>query len=136
MCTVGTCGLHGWAMTETPAAQKRGSSAAPGIAPANSAGKAPNTVEECAPIFSNKRPRRIAMRPPPPGAPLASMRAHGSIAKRPGARAASAPANSRSRSSIAATIFSCNEAKKATAVARRGSAWEGSGGLAIYRASS
>ena len=25
MCTVGTCGLHGWAITETPAAQKRGS---------------------------------------------------------------------------------------------------------------
>ena len=30
MWAVGTCGLHGWAMTETPAAQKRGSSAAPG----------------------------------------------------------------------------------------------------------
>ena len=36
MCAVGTCGLQGWAMTETPAAQKRGSSSAPGICAANS----------------------------------------------------------------------------------------------------
>ena len=31
MCTAGTCGLRGWMISEMPLAQKRGSSAAPGI---------------------------------------------------------------------------------------------------------
>ena len=126
ICTVGTCGLQGWAITETPAAQKRGSFAAPGIWPANSSGKAPWTVEQCAPIFSNRRPRSIAIRPPPPGAPLGSVRSHGSIAKRPGARAASTPANSRSSASIAATILPCSAPNQSSARLRRGSSSAGS----------
>ena len=32
ICTVGTCGFQGWAITESPDAQKRGSASAPGIA--------------------------------------------------------------------------------------------------------
>ena len=85
-------------------AQKRGSPSAPGICAANSAGKAPYTTEAWAPIFSNSRPRSIAMRPPPPGAPLASVRSQGSIVKRPGGSFASAPANSRSSASVASMI--------------------------------
>src|ERR1043166_4600618 len=69
MCTAGTCGLHMWAMSETPDAQKRGSSAAPGMSLRNSGANSPNTVETFTPTFSNRRPRSVAIMPPPPGAP-------------------------------------------------------------------
>ena len=67
MCTAGTCGFCGWAISEMPEAQKRGSSAAPGISLRNSGANSPCTVEQCTPTFSNTRPRIIAITPPPPG---------------------------------------------------------------------
>ena len=67
MCTAGTCGLCGCAISEMPEAQKRGSSSAPGISLRNSGANSPCTVEQCTPTFSNTRPRIIAITPPPPG---------------------------------------------------------------------
>ncbi len=45
MCAAGTLGFSGWAMSETPDAQKRGSSSAPGICLRNSGANSPCTVE-------------------------------------------------------------------------------------------
>ena len=98
-------------MTDTPAARKRGSASAPGICRANSGGNAPWTTDTWTPIFSNRRPRSIAIRPPPPGAPLASVRDHGSRVNRPGARSAPTPANSRSSVSIALMILALERMK-------------------------
>ena len=70
MCTAGTFGFHGWAISDTPEAQNRGSSAAPGICPANSGAKLPWTVEAWIPAFSNTLPFSTAMVPPPPGSPV------------------------------------------------------------------
>ena len=67
MCTAGTCGLCGCAISEMPEAQKRGSSAAPGISLRNSGANSPCTVEQCTPTFSNTRPRISDITPPPPG---------------------------------------------------------------------
>ena len=84
------------AISEMPEAKNRGSSAAPGISLRNSGANSPNTVETWTPTFSNTRPFIIAMTPPPPGAPLWSVRFHGVRMKRPGARSASgAPAGER-----------------------------------------
>ena len=69
MCAVGTCGLRGWAISDTPEAQKRGSSSAPGICLRNSGANSPCTVEVWMPAFSNTRPRIRLMTPPPPSAP-------------------------------------------------------------------
>ena len=41
MCTAGTLGFQGWAMSEMPLAQKRGSSSAPGICLRNSGENSP-----------------------------------------------------------------------------------------------
>ena len=41
MCTAGTLGFQGWAITEMPEAQKRGSAEAPGICLANSGANVP-----------------------------------------------------------------------------------------------
>ena len=71
-----------------PEAQKRGSSAAPGISLRNSGANSPNTVEQCTPTFSNTRPRISDITPPPPGCPEWSVRLQGVRAKRPGARSA------------------------------------------------
>ena len=57
MCAGGTWGERGWATSEMPLAQKRGSSAAPGICAANSGASSPHTVETLTPTFSNTRPR-------------------------------------------------------------------------------
>ena len=67
MCTAGTFGFCGWAMSEMPEAQKRGSSSAPGICLRNSGANSPNTVEVWTPTFSNTRPAIRLMTPPPPG---------------------------------------------------------------------
>ena len=82
MCTVGTCGLHGCAMTETPAAQKRGSASARNLRREFRRERAVDDGTMHAHL-SNRRPRSMAIRPPPPGAPLASVRSQGSIANRP-----------------------------------------------------
>ena len=85
ICAVGAFGFTGWAMKEMPLAQKRGSCSAPGICLANSGGKVPCTVEVWQPTFSNTRPDISAMTPPPPSAPLFSLRVQGVFTKRPGA---------------------------------------------------
>ena len=72
MCAVGACGLTGWAISDTPEAQKRGSSSAPGICLRNSGANSPCTVEVWMPAFSNTRPRIRLMTPPPPSAPPCS----------------------------------------------------------------
>ncbi len=89
MCTAGTCGFQGWAMSDTPEAQKRGSTSAPGICLANSGAKLPCTVEAWMPAFSKTRPCSIAMVPPPPGSPVWSVRFHGRRTKRPAPAGAS-----------------------------------------------
>ena len=60
------CGLTGWAISDTPEAQKRGSSSAPGICLRNSGANSPCTVEVWMPAFSNTRPPIRLMVPPPP----------------------------------------------------------------------
>src|SRR3954451_10241839 len=108
MCTVGTLGFQGWAISEIPEAQKRGSSSEPGIWPRNSGAIVPCTVEMWTPAFSNTRPRSIAISPPPPGAPAWSARAHGVRSNRPGAVApgSNGPSASVSRTSRAAQMRS------------------------------
>ena len=69
MCTAGTLGFCGWAMSEMPEAQNCGCSSAPGICLRNSGANSPCTVEVCTPTFSNTRPCIRLMVPPPPGAP-------------------------------------------------------------------
>ena len=59
-------GCTGWAMSDTPEAQKRGSSSAPGICLRNSGANSPCTVEVWMPAFSNTRPFDQTMAPPPP----------------------------------------------------------------------
>ncbi len=70
MCAVGALGLAGCAISDTPDAQKRGSSVAPGIWLRNSGASSPKTVEVWMPAFSNTRPLIRLMTPPPPGAPV------------------------------------------------------------------
>ena len=60
----------------------------------------------------------MAIRPPPPGAPLASVRSQGSIANRPDGRSAPTPANSRSSASIAAMIRSWSVSNQSRARAK------------------
>ncbi len=50
--TAGTLGFQGWAISEMPDAQNRGSASAPGICLANSVANVPNTVDEWMPICS------------------------------------------------------------------------------------
>ena len=122
ICTVGAFGFHGCAISEMPDAQKRGSSSAPGICLANSGANVPNTVDVCTPAFSKKRPRRIPMRPPPPGAPSWLSRVQGLRSKRPGVIGASSlngPAHSSSSASKAAMILSCKVSNQALACALR-----------------
>src|SRR4249919_3449900 len=88
MCTAGTFGLCGCAISEMPEAQKRGSFTAPGISLRNSGANSPCTVEQCTPTFSKTRPCIIAITPPPPGAPPWSVRCHGVRTKRPAERSA------------------------------------------------
>ena len=97
MCTAGTCGLCGCAISEMPDAQKRGSASAPGMSLRNSGANSPNTVETCTPTFSNTRPFIIDMTPPPPGGAgviaAAPGRAHepaGGVVRRVGARRSAA----------------------------------------------
>ena len=85
MWTAGTCGLCRWAISEMPLAQKRGSSSAPGMSLRNSGENSPWTVEMWTPTFSKTRPFICAMTPPPPVAPLWSVRCQGVLTKRPGA---------------------------------------------------
>src|SRR5215207_7928254 len=121
MCTVGTCGFQGWAMSEMPAAQKRGSSSDPGIWPRNSGANSPCTVETWTPTFSKTRPFMRLMTPPPPGAPVWSLRCHGLRAQRPGnvASGKNGPRASSSRSSKAAHMRSRSAANQAGASALR-----------------
>ena len=88
MWAVGTCGLCGWTMSDTPEAQNRGSSSAPGICLRNSGANSPWTVEVWTPAFSNTRPCSRLATPPPPSAP----RLHGVRTKRAGARRRGRPA--------------------------------------------
>ena len=125
MCTVGTFGFQGWAMSEMPPAQKRGSWSEPGIWPRNSGANSPCTVETCTPTFSNTRPRIIDMTPPPPGAPLWSLRSHGLRSKRPGSDASGGrgAVTSSSSASKAAQIRSRRSANQMGAsVCRRSTA--------------
>jgi hypothetical protein len=56
MWTAGTCGLHGWAISEMPDAQKRGIVLGAGDLGAEFGANSPWTVETCTPTFSNTRP--------------------------------------------------------------------------------
>ena len=126
MCTVGTFGFQGWAMSEMPPAQKRGSWSEPGIWPRNSGANSPWTVETCTPTFSNTRPRIIDMTPPPPGAPPWSLRSHGVRSKRPGSDASGGRGAVTSSSSVskAAQIRSRRSANQMGAsVCRRSTAF-------------
>ena len=67
-----------------PDAQKLGSSSAPGICLANSGENSPNTVEIWTPTFSNTRPCIMDISPPPPGAPVWSLRSQASRTNLPG----------------------------------------------------
>ena len=94
-------GLRGWAISEIPEAQKRGSVCAPGNLARRIPGRSvPKTVETCTPAFSNTRPLSIAIRPPPPGAPVWSRRVHGLRSNRPGARASGANGPGHSSSEL------------------------------------
>ena len=99
MCAVGTLGLTGWAMSDTPEAQKRGSASAPGICLRNSGANSPCTVEVWMPAFSNTRPAIRLMVPPPPGAPPCSARVHGVRRKRAAARSPNGAVSGSSASS-------------------------------------
>ncbi len=88
-CAAGTRGLAMCATTLMPLAQKRGSSAAPGICPRNSGEKAPQTVETLTPTFSNTVPRSSEIAPPPPSEPSSVGRRHSVRAKRAGLASAS-----------------------------------------------
>ncbi len=114
MCTVGTCGLTGWAISEMPEAQKRGSSSAPGICLRNSGENSPWTVDVCTPTFSKTRPYIIDMRPPPP---LPSSRCQSLAVKRPGSRSAKGPDSSSSRVSKEVQIVSRRLSNQARAAA-------------------
>ena len=81
MWTAGTFGFQGWAISEMPEAQKRGSSSAPGICLRNSGENSPNTVEVWTPTFSKTRPFIIDMTPPPP---LPRSRCQGVLHETPG----------------------------------------------------
>ncbi len=112
-CTAGTRGLAMCATSETPEAQKRGSSAAPGMLPRNSSLNSPETVETFTPTFSNTRPRITLITPPPPGLPSGfASRAHGVRTKR-----ASEPA-SASIASKAAQTRSRRDSNQARAAGR------------------
>ena len=108
MCAVGTCGLCGWTMRDTPEAQKRGSSSAPGICLRNSGANSPWTVEVWTPAFSNTRPcSRLATPPPPSAPPLAwSVRLHGVRTKRAGGRSPSGAPAGRSASILSKAAHS------------------------------
>src|SRR6185437_16493695 len=123
MCAAGTCGLCGWAISETPEAQKRGSVSAPGMSLRNSGANSPCTVEQCTPTFSNTRPCIIAMTPPPPGWPVWSVRFHGVRTKRPAGRAASGawPGSASSSASRPAQMSSRSVSNHARARALRAS---------------
>ena len=69
MCTAGTLGFCGCAMSEMPEAQNSGCSSAPGICLRNSGANSPWTVEVWTPTFSNTRPVIRLMMPPPPSRP-------------------------------------------------------------------
>ena len=81
MWAVGTCGLCGWTMSDTPEAQKRGSSSAPGICLRNSGANSPWTVEVWTPAFSNTRPCEQACHA---AAAVSPSRLHGVRTKRAG----------------------------------------------------
>ncbi len=119
MCAVGTFGLTGWAISDTPEAQKRGSSSAPGICLRSSGANSPCTVEVWMPAFSNTRPPIRLMVPPPPGAPAWSVRVHGVRTKRAAGRSpsgavagssASTRSKARHRSSRKASNHACARA--------------------------
>src|SRR5712672_3491433 len=93
-------------MREMPEAQKRGRVSAPGICARNSGANSPNTVETCTPTFSNRRPVIIAITPPPPAAPVASVRVQGVRTKRPVRSPWSAAGAAPSSASNAAQISS------------------------------
>ena len=97
MCTVGTCGFQGCAISEMPLAQNRGSSSPPGICLRNSGENSPCTVEQCKPTFSNTRPDIIDITPPPP-APLS--RCQGVRLKCPAGFDLSGPSSSRCSSAM------------------------------------
>ena len=89
MCAAGTCGLRMCDTSEIPAAQKRGSSAAPGICARKAGENTPCTTETFTPTFSNTRPPRItAIVPPPPSPASASGRCHDVRSNRPAGRSA------------------------------------------------
>src|SRR5262245_4791043 len=91
-------------MTETPDAQKRGSVSVPGICVRNSGANSPKTAEIWTPTFSNTRPCIIDITPPPPGAPLWSVRFQGVRVNTPGGRNDSCSPGGRSFSSCSRAL--------------------------------
>ena len=79
-----------------PAAQKRGSSPAPGMFCAKSFEKVPKTVEMLTPTFSKTRPCMTDIVPPPASVPASAFRFQVLRSKRPGLRSARGPASSSS----------------------------------------
>ena len=90
MCAAGTFGLRGCAISDTPDAQKRGSSSAPGIWLRNSGANSPCTVEVWMPAFSNTRPLQQAHH-------AAAARRAGVVGARPGLAHEAAGGRSRQR---------------------------------------
>ena len=117
ICTAGTLGLCGWAISEMPDAQNAGFSSAPGICPRNSGANSPWTVETCTPTFSNTRPAIMAIVPPPPSPPVWSVRCQGFRSNRPAGLSAIGPASSSSSMrSNSAQISSRSAANQALAL--------------------
>src|SRR5690606_20146405 len=101
ICTAGTFGDCICATRDMPEAQKRPSSAAPGICLRNSGENSPWTVEMFTPTFSKTRPRMMLITPPPPPGRSQALRS-----KRPAGRLLRGPVSSSSSCSKAAQMRS------------------------------
>ncbi len=117
MCTAGVSGERMCATRLMPAAQKRGSSARPGIslravsARCACAPSAPWTVETLTPTFSKTRPSRItAMTPPPASSSPSPARRVSLRANRPAGRSAKGPVSCASSSASKAAQMSSRSA--------------------------
>ncbi len=115
MCAAGASGERGCTTTEMPEAQKRPSSAAPGMRARKASENSPATVETLTPAFSSTRPRSIAITPPPPPG-----RSHASRAKRPDGRSPDPSSSIASKAVISRSRSSSNQRATRAPDASRG----------------